>query len=143
MIDFFGDDWKEIRTQIEERNIFLKDIALTKNWFGVSIFYEFPSIIWKNNVLAIFISYQKEKPNSLISELFSHKILKNSLINKIFHTEATSVFLFWGGLFPNRLKTLLWTLRNNEYSLTSLFSCRWSQNNANVWCNTYTNLCLT
>ena len=31
LIDFFGDDWKEIKTQIEKRNIVLKNIVLTKN----------------------------------------------------------------------------------------------------------------
>ena len=38
-IDLFGDDWKEIKTQIEKRNIqFVKNIVLTKNWFVVSNF---------------------------------------------------------------------------------------------------------
>ena len=69
LIDFFGDDWKEIKTQIEKRNIHYL--------------------------------------NSLLSELFTYKILKNSLIKQIVCTEATSVSLFWGGMFPNRLKTLL------------------------------------
>ena len=31
VISFFGDDWKETREQIEKINIFVKNIALTKN----------------------------------------------------------------------------------------------------------------
>ena len=42
LIDFFGDDWKEIKTQTEKRNIIVKNIVLTKNWFVVSNFWEFP-----------------------------------------------------------------------------------------------------
>ena len=42
LIDFFGDDWKEIKTQTEkEIFIIVKNIVLTKNWF-VSNFWEFP-----------------------------------------------------------------------------------------------------
>ena len=37
LIDFFGDDWKEIKTQTEKRNI-----HNCKNWFFVSNFWEFP-----------------------------------------------------------------------------------------------------
>ena len=44
LIDFFGDDWKEIKTQTE-KEIFInvKNIVLTKNWFVVSNFWEFPN----------------------------------------------------------------------------------------------------
>ena len=43
LIDSFGDDWKAIKTQTEERNIYIsKSIVLTKNWFSVSNFWEFP-----------------------------------------------------------------------------------------------------
>ena len=43
LIDFFGDDWKEIKTQIEKRNIlYCKKNVLTKNWFVVNNFWEFP-----------------------------------------------------------------------------------------------------
>ena len=43
LIDFFGDDWKEIKTQTEkEIFIIVKNIVLTKNWFVVSNFWEFP-----------------------------------------------------------------------------------------------------
>ena len=43
LIDFFGDDWKEIKTQIEkEIFIIVKDIVLTKNCFVVGNFCEFP-----------------------------------------------------------------------------------------------------
>ena len=39
LIDYFGDDWKEIRKQVEERNIHnCKNIVLTENWFAVSNF---------------------------------------------------------------------------------------------------------
>ena len=42
LIDFFGDDWKEIKTQTEkEIFIIVKNIVLTKNWF-VSNFWGFP-----------------------------------------------------------------------------------------------------
>ena len=42
-IDFFGDDWKEIKTQTEKRNIHnCKNIVLAKNWFAASNFWEFP-----------------------------------------------------------------------------------------------------
>ena len=49
LIDFFGVDWKEIKTQ--------NNIVLTKNWFDFSNFWEFPKDHTKNNVLAISISY--------------------------------------------------------------------------------------
>ena len=43
LIDFFGDDWKEIKTQTGKRNIHIvKNIVLTKNWFVLSNFREFP-----------------------------------------------------------------------------------------------------
>ena len=42
LIDFFGDDWKEIKTQNEKRNIIVKNIVRTKNWFVFSNFWEFP-----------------------------------------------------------------------------------------------------
>ena len=43
LIDFFGDDWKEIKTQTEkEIFIIVKNIVLTKNWFAFSNFWEFP-----------------------------------------------------------------------------------------------------
>ena len=43
LIDFFGDDWKEIKTQTEkEIFIIVKNIVLTKNWFVVSNFWELP-----------------------------------------------------------------------------------------------------
>ena len=45
-----NDDRKDIRTQIA------KIIVLTKNWFLV-FFMNFLSTVWKNNVLAICISY--------------------------------------------------------------------------------------
>ena len=39
LIDFSGDDWKEIKTQTEKKkSIFLKNIVLTKNWFVFSNF---------------------------------------------------------------------------------------------------------
>ena len=50
--DFFGDDWKEIKTQPEKRNIIIvKNIVQNnKNWFFVSNFWEFPKTMQKNNV---------------------------------------------------------------------------------------------
>ena len=44
LIDFFGDDWKEVKTQTEKKKkiIIVKNIALTKNWFAASNFWEFP-----------------------------------------------------------------------------------------------------
>ena len=72
------------------------------HWLKIDLFLVFfMNFIWKNNVLAICIFYWIPKPNSLLPELFSYIILK-----QIFHTEDTSVSLFWGGMFPNRLKTL-------------------------------------
>ena len=45
LIDFFGDDWKEIKTQTEkEIFIIVKNIVLTKNWFAVSNFWELPKV---------------------------------------------------------------------------------------------------
>ena len=44
LIEFFGDDWKEIEMQTEKRNInrkkIVKNIVLTKIWFVVSNFWE-------------------------------------------------------------------------------------------------------
>ena len=72
------------------------------HWLKIDLLLVFfMNFIWKNNVLAICIFYWIPKPNSLLPELFSYIILK-----QIFHTEDTSVSLFWGGMFPNRLKTL-------------------------------------
>ena len=50
--DFFGDNWKEIKTQPEKRNIIIvKNIVQNnKNWFFVSNFWEFPKTMQKNNV---------------------------------------------------------------------------------------------
>ena len=43
LIDFFGDGWKELKTQAEKRNIYnSKKIKLTRNWLLVSNFWEFP-----------------------------------------------------------------------------------------------------
>ena len=43
LIDTFGDDWKEIKTQTEKKIcIIVKTILLTKNLFLVSNFWEFP-----------------------------------------------------------------------------------------------------
>ena len=43
LIDFFGDDWKEIKTQIEKRNIhYCKKYCMAKNWFVLSNSWEFP-----------------------------------------------------------------------------------------------------
>ena len=57
-IDFFGDGWKEIRTQIEnEIFIFVKKIYWLKIGLLLVFSINFLSIIWKNNVLAICISY--------------------------------------------------------------------------------------
>ena len=43
LIDFLGDDWKEIRTQIEKKKfVLVKNVVLTNNWFVVSVFHEFP-----------------------------------------------------------------------------------------------------
>ena len=43
LIDFFGDDWKEIKTQTEKRNIHnWEKNVLTKTWFVFSNFWEFP-----------------------------------------------------------------------------------------------------
>ena len=37
LINFFGNDWREIKTQTEkEIFIILKNIVLTKNWFDFS-----------------------------------------------------------------------------------------------------------
>ena len=59
-IDFFGDDWIEIETQIEKRNIYIcKKIARTKIGLLLKISENFLSTIQHkgNNVLAIYISY--------------------------------------------------------------------------------------
>ena len=43
LINFFGNDWKDIKTQTEkEIFIILKNIVLTKNWFAFSNLCEFP-----------------------------------------------------------------------------------------------------
>ena len=75
MIDFFDDDWKEIKTQIE-KNIYLQEKIVLKIGLLLVISKNFLGTIRKNNVLAICISYQKLKLNSLLSELFSYKVLK-------------------------------------------------------------------
>ena len=59
LIEAFGDDWKEIKLQTEKRNIIVKNIALAKNWFVFSNFWEFPKDYTEKNVLAICIYYLK------------------------------------------------------------------------------------
>ena len=58
LIDFFGNAWKEIKTQIE-KEIFIvaKNIVLIKIGLLLVISDNFLSTIRKNNVLAIHISY--------------------------------------------------------------------------------------
>ena len=81
LIDIFGDDWKQIRKQVEKRNVYICERLKTS--LLKAFFMYFLSTIWKNNVLAICISYQKPKPNSLFSELFIYEILKeNAETNK-------------------------------------------------------------
>ena len=59
LIDFFGDDWKEIKTQIEKRNI--HNCKKILHWLKICLLLviseNFLSTIGKNNVLAICISY--------------------------------------------------------------------------------------
>ena len=58
MIDFFGDDWKEIETQIEKRNIYIyKKYCSLKIGLLLVVSENFLSTIQENNVLAICISY--------------------------------------------------------------------------------------
>ena len=38
LIDFFGDDWKEIKTQTKKNFITVKNIVLTKKYFVFSNF---------------------------------------------------------------------------------------------------------
>ena len=64
----------------------------TKNLLVFSM--NFLNPIWKKNILAISISYEKPKPNSILAEFCSYKILRNILIKHIFYREATSVSLF-------------------------------------------------
>ena len=49
-IDFFADDWKEIKTQTEKRKIHDSFLVVSEN---------FLKTIRRNNVLAICISYTK------------------------------------------------------------------------------------
>ena len=42
LIDFFGDDWKEIKTQTKKKFITVKNIVLTKKYFVFSNFWDFP-----------------------------------------------------------------------------------------------------
>ena len=59
LIDFFGDDWKEIKTQIEKRNI--HNCKKILHWLKICLLLviseNFLSIIWKNNVPASCVSY--------------------------------------------------------------------------------------
>ena len=92
LIGFFGDDWKEIRKQTKKRNIYIFEkyctffpwISLTP--YGKIMFWQF---------------------------VFPTKVeSKRGLIKHTFRIEATSVSLFWGGMFPNWVITFLLKLRN-------------------------------
>ena len=57
LIDFFGEDWKEIKTQAEKRNFH----NCKKYWLKIGLLLviseNFLSTIRRNNVLATCISY--------------------------------------------------------------------------------------
>ena len=58
LIDFFDNDWREIKTQIEkEIFIIVKNIVLIRIGLLLVISDNFLSPIRKNNVLAICVSY--------------------------------------------------------------------------------------
>ena len=58
LIDFFGDGWKEIKRQIEKRNIHnCKKYYIVKIGLLLVISENFLSTTRKNNVLVICISY--------------------------------------------------------------------------------------
>ena len=126
--------------------VFVKNILLTGLLLVFSM--NFPRTTWKIDVLAIIFPTENQNQIHYFQNLkmfsweVNYKILTNSLIKQIFPTEATSVSLFWGGMISNRLKTLLWKLGNNKCWI-SLLSCRWSQSNTKVCCNTYIILPLT
>ena len=110
LINFLGDDSKEIRTWIEKRNIYICEKHCTdQNWMLV-FSMNFLSTTWKNNVLTICISYWKLNPNALLWELFSYKILKNSLISLGFsYRSHFSVFFFFFFFF------LMWGVSKSFY----------------------------
>ena len=86
--------------------IFVKNVLLIKNWFIVSEFSEY-LLRHIEKCLVIYIFYSKPKLNSLLSEFFSYQILQNSSTKKIFCQESTSLSLFRGVIFSNRLKAIL------------------------------------
>ena len=57
LIDFFGNDWKEIKRQAEKIFVIVKNIVLIKIGLLLLISDNFLSTIEKNNILAICISY--------------------------------------------------------------------------------------
>ena len=64
-IDFFGDDWKEIKTQIEKSSIYICKIYICNIYIVPLVISEnFLSTLRKNNVLTICISYKKAKINT-------------------------------------------------------------------------------
>ena len=83
LVDFLGNDFKEIKTQIEKRNIHncKKSIALIKIGLLLVISDNFLSTIGENNALPICISYGKPKLNSLLSQVFIYKETTSSTEN--------------------------------------------------------------
>ena len=81
LIDFFDDDWKGIKTKTEMKKeifIIVKNFVLTKNWFVVSNFWDFPKDHTEKQCSGYLYLLLKTKVNSLLSELFSYKVLKTS-----------------------------------------------------------------
>ena len=86
--------------QIEkEIFIFIKSILLTRIWFVVSDFSEFPKHHMEKESSGHLYFYKKPELNSVLSKHFSQRLLRKSLIKQFFCTEFTSVSLFCGGTF--------------------------------------------
>ena len=57
LIDFFGDDWKEIKTQTEKEIFAIAKNIVLKIGLLLVISENFLRTIRENNILAIYISY--------------------------------------------------------------------------------------
>ena len=115
--------WTETRSQHrlkKEIFIFVKNIDWLKIGLLLVFSMNFLSTIWKNDVLAICIHvFIINNSNSLLSDLFSHKILKNSL-NRLIFCSKPLPSLFWGGMFPpKQLKLFPFVKIKNLLMLTN------------------------
>ena len=92
MVDLWVKRDKNIR--LKKEIISVKNIILSKNYFVVSIFHELPEHIMKKWYSSYVYFHEKLKAKSLLSDLFSYKLLKGRLNQtKFSHRISFNIFI--------------------------------------------------